>query len=205
MGRRLLALTVSLALMGVCIAIFKIVGFGTDPSATFITGLSLLTGLSFGTCMLLLNLALFLIVLRYDLSRIGVGTVMNMAGVGYMADFTLYLLRPVVLEGGLPIGVRLAVFGGTMALFLTVAAFYLAADLGVAPSDAIPQLIAARVKKPSYRGVRMIWDLSLLTAGFLLGAEVGLTTLLTGFCLGPAIAFVSSHVEGWFGESRSRV
>ena len=77
-------------------------------------------------------------------------------------------------------------------------------DIGVATSDAIPQQIAALVKKKSYRGFRMIWDLSLLTAGFLLGAEVGLTTLLTGFCLGPAIAFVSGRVGGWFGESRSR-
>ena len=31
MGRRLLALAISLTAMGVCIAVFNTVGFGTDP------------------------------------------------------------------------------------------------------------------------------------------------------------------------------
>lgn len=44
----------------------------------------------------------------------------------------------------------------------------------------------------------MLWDISILSLGFLLGSTVGLTTLITGFCLGPAIAFVSSRVRGWF-------
>ena len=65
-------------------------------------------------------------------------------------------------------------------------------DLGVAPYDAIPQLIAARTSRLSYRAVRMIWDISMLSAGFLLGSTVGLTTLITGFFLGPAIMLVSN-------------
>lgn len=78
------------------------------------------------------------------------------------------------------------------------ASFYMVVDMGVAPYDAVPQLIAARTKKLHPRTVRMLWDISLLTIGFLLGATVGLTTLITGFCLGPAIAFVSDHVKSWF-------
>ena len=44
----------------------------------------------------------------------------------------------------------------------------------------------------------MLWDITILSLGFLLGSTVGLTTLITGFCLGPAIAFVSDHVKSWF-------
>ena len=71
-------------------------------------------------------------------------------------------------------------------------------DMGVAPYDAVPLLIAAHTTKWSFRSVRTLWDISLLSTGFLLGAAVGLTTLITGFCLGPAIAFVSSRAKGWF-------
>ena len=94
--------------------------------------------------------------------------------------------------------VRIALFAVSMAAFLIAAAFYMVVDLGVAPYDAIPQLIAARTNRLSARAIRMLWDISILSLGFLLGSTVGLTTLITGFCLGPAIAFVSSRVRGWF-------
>ena len=198
MGRRLAVLTVSLIVIGVCVAVFKTVGFGTDPCSTFTLGVSARTGISFGTCQLAFNLLMFLPVIRFDLSRIGVGTVANMVGVGYMADFTMWLMSPHIPPEGLSMTVRIVLFAVSMAAFLIAAAFYMVVDLGVAPYDAIPQLIAARTNRLSARAIRMLWDISILSLGFLLGSTVGLTTLITGFCLGPAIAFVSSRVRGWF-------
>ena len=198
MGRRLAVLTVSLIVIGVCVAVFKTVGFGTDPCSTFTLGVSARTGISFGTCQLAFNLLMFLPVIRLDLSRIGVGTVANMVGIGYMADFTMWLMSPHIPPEGLSMTVRIVLFAVSMAAFLIAAAFYMVVDLGVAPYDAIPQLIAARTNRLSARAIRMLWDISILSLGFLLGSTVGLTTLITGFCLGPAIAFVSSRVRGWF-------
>ena len=198
MGRRLAVLTVSIIAIGICVAVFKTVGFGTDPCSTFTLGVSARTGVSFGTCQLVFNLLMFLPVIRFDLSRIGVGTVANMVGVGYMADFTMWLMSPHIPPEGLSMTVRIVLFAVSMAAFLIAAAFYMVVDLGVAPYDAIPQLIAARTNRLSARAIRMLWDISILSLGFLLGSTVGLTTLITGFCLGPAIAFVSSRVRGWF-------
>ena len=198
MGRRLAVLTVSLIVIGVCVAVSKTVGFGTDPCSTFTLGVSARTGISFGTCQLAFNLLMFLPVIRLDLSRIGVGTVANMVGVGYMADFTMWLMSPHIPPEGLSMTVRIVLFAVSMAAFLIAAAFYMVVDLGVAPYDAIPQLIAARTNRLSARAIRMLWYISILSLGFLLGSTVGLTTLITGFCLGPAIAFVSSRVRGWF-------
>ena len=198
MGRRLAVLTVSLIVIGVCVAVFKTVGFGTDPCSTFTLGVSARTGISFGTCQLAFNLLMFLPVIRFDLSRIGIGTVANMVGIGYMADFTMWLMAPHIPPKGLSMAARIALFTVSMVAFLIAAAFYMVVDLGVAPYDAIPQLIAARTNRLSARAIRMLWDISILSLGFLLGSTVGLTTLITGFCLGPAIAFVSSRVRGWF-------
>lgn len=198
MGRRVLALAVSLTVIGVCVAVFKTVGFGTDPCSTFTLGVSARTGLSFGTCQLLFNLLMFLPVLRCDLSRIGIGTVSNMVGVGYIADFTMWVIAAVIPDGGLTMKARVLLFAAAMPAFLLAAAVYMVVDLGVAPYDAIPQLIAARAKRLGFRRVRILWDVSILSVGFLLGSTVGLTTLLTGFCLGPMTAAVSSRIRGWF-------
>lgn len=198
MGRRLIALTLSLTVMGAGIAVFKTVGFGTDPCSTFTLGVSARTGVTFGTCQLVFNLLLFIPVIRHDLSRIGIGTIGNMVGVGYIADFCMRLIGARLPPEGLSMMERVLMFAVSMAVFLVAASFYMVVDLGVAPYDAIPQLIAAHTNKLSYRGVRMIWDLSMLSMGFLLGSTVGLTTLITGFFLGPAITLVAKRVHGWF-------
>ena len=198
MGRRLAALTLSLVVIGACVAVFKTVGFGTDPCSTFTLGVSAHTGVSFGTCQLLFNLLMFIPVFRYDVSRIGIGTIGNMVGIGYIADLCMELMRPLIPAEGLSMTVRVVMFALSMAGFLIAAAFYMVVDLGVAPYDAIPQLIAARAKRWSYRRVRMLWDISVLSAGFLLGSTVGMATVITGFCLGPVIVFFSDRVSGWF-------
>ena len=198
MGRRLAALTLSLVVIGACVAVFKTVGFGTDPCSTFTLGVSAHTGVSFGTCQLLFNLLMFIPVFRYDVSRMGIGTIGNMVGIGYIADLCMELMRPLIPAEGLSMTVRVVMFALSMVGFLIAAAFYMVVDLGVAPYDAIPQLIAARAKRWSYRRVRMLWDISVLSAGFLLGSTVGMTTVITGFCLGPVIVFFSDRVSGWF-------
>lgn len=198
MGRRLLALAISLTAMGVCIAVFNTVGFGTDPCSTFTLGVSARTGVTFGTCQLLFNLLMFVPVIRCDLSRIGLGTIGNMAGVGYIADFCMRVIGARISPESLAMPQRIVMFAVSMAVFLVAASFYMVVDLGVAPYDAIPQLIAAHTGKLSYRAVRMIWDLSMLSMGFLLGSTIGLTTLITGFFLGPAITLVAKCVHGWF-------
>lgn len=198
MGRRLAVLTVSLIAIGLFVAIFKTVGFGTDPGSTFSLGISAWTGVSFGTCQMIFNALLFIPVLRLDLSRIGVGTIGNMVGLGYIADFFMRLIESHMPAGGFSMTERVLLFAVSMVGFLISASFYMVVDMGVAPYDAVPQLIAARTKRLRPRTVRMLWDISLLLIGFLLGAAVGLTTLITGFCLGPAIAFVSERVKSWF-------
>lgn len=198
MGRRMLSLAVGLTAMGACVAVFKTIGFGTDPCSTFTLGIASHTGVSFGTCQMVFNLLLFLPVLRFDLSRIGVGTIGNMVGVGYVADFCMAVINRLMPDSGLTLSARLLMFAAAMIVFLIAVSLYMAADLGVAPYDALPQLIAARSKKLSFRIVRMIWDITFLALGFLLGSTVGLTTVITGFFLGPVIVFVSNLVRPWF-------
>lgn len=41
----------------------------------------------------------------------------------------------------------------------------------------------------------MIWDISFMAAGFLLGGDVGIVTILVAFFLGPIIAWMQQKLE----------
>ena len=201
MGRRLVSLLLSVEMMGVCVAVFDRIALGTDPCSTMNLGLSRLTGLSFGTWQLTLNALLMLIVLRFDVGRIGAGTLANMVLIGYTADFVMAVLDrfPALLT--LTLCMRLAVFVPTLLLFLLAASVYMAVDLGVAPYDAVPQILAAHANRLSFRAIRVCWDVGVMLIGFALGSTVGLTTVVTGFCLGPVIAAVTERMKGFYGEA----
>ena len=201
MGRRIAALFGSIFVMGVCVAVFKLTGVGTDPCSCMNLGISGKLGISFGNWQVLLNAVLLLVVLRYTPDKISLGTLVNMVLVGYVAEFFMNLLGGFIPPQGLSLAARALIFVPTMAAFLLVAAIYMAVDLGYAPYDAVPMIVAAHTKRLSYRAVRMCWDLGALSIGFVLGATVGIATVVTGFCLGPAITAVGTRLRGFFEDA----
>lgn len=194
MGLRWLLLVSGVTLIGICVANLKLVGFGTDPMSTVTFGLAGLTGISMGTWHLTLMMLMFLPVLILDPGMIGIGSLLNMCLIGYISDATRWVTARLMAGSELGTAARIIIFLASVAVFLVGAAFYTAADLGYASYDAIPFLISDRTGKLRYRSVRMLWDLSFVVIGFALGSEIGLTTLLLGFCLGPAIAYIAGKL-----------
>lgn len=98
--------------------------------------------ISFGTYQLLVNIILFIFVLWKGRSCIGAGTIVNMAGIGYIADFGVFVLtkclgQPEMLS--MQIRILLMIFAVTMCSF--AAAMYMEADMGIAPYDAFGVII----------------------------------------------------------------
>lgn len=197
MGRRIAALCLAVTAIGLCVAVFDRIGLGTDPCSTMNLGISRKIGLPFGTTQLMVNLLMLIAVLRFDAGRIGMGTVANMVFVGYIAQFGMAVLDRLPDLGALPLGLRLVIFVPTMATFLVAASIYMVVDLGVAPYDAVPQIIARR-SGHAFRPVRMAWDIGMMTGGFLLGSTVGLVTMVIAFGLGPMITWVAGRVAPLF-------
>ena len=200
MAKRLAALVLSILVMGFCVAVFKLIGVGTDPCSCMNLGISGRLGISFGTWQLTLNVAMLLVVLRFAPELISAGTLVNMIFVGYIADFFIHVLGGLIPEAGLTLAMRALIFVPVIAAFLLAASVYMTVDLGCAPYDALPLIIAAHTKRLSYRTIRMCWDLGALSIGFVLGATVGIATVVTGFCLGPAITAVGSRLKGVFED-----
>ena len=51
---------------------------------------------------------------------------------------------------------------------------------------------------PPYAVIRMIYDLSAIAIGWLLGSTVGVVSIVTGFFLGPIIAAIAKKFRPWF-------
>lgn len=200
MGRRIPVLVISVILMGLCVALFEKARVGTDPCTVFNLSMAqnVLHWENLGTWQLLFNLVLLAGILLLREGRcIGLGSLANMVLVGYSRDFFKPLVER-LLPGELDsLLVRGAVFVPTMAVFLVTVAFYMVVELGTAPYDAVPQIIARRTKAP-FAVVRVIFDITVTAVGFLLGGQVGVFTVLACFFLGPVIAAIAARFRPWF-------
>lgn len=197
MERRVPALFVAVALMGFGVAVFDMIGFGTDPCSVMTMGMSMNLGIPFGTMQLLFNIVMMLIVIRFDASRIGLGTLANMTVVGYVAEFFMYVIDQFPALQTLSLTARIIIFVPALALFLLAASTYMCVDMGVAPYDAIPQIIAKR-KGWSFRVVRTAWDFVMMVGGALLGATAGPVSVGITLFIGSLVAWMSVYVRRFF-------
>jgi len=127
---------------------------------------------------------------------IGFGTIGNMCFLGYISDFFRWIWSLLLPAGFFEATVnRYILLIPSLIVFLLGAAAYMCAGLGSSPYDAMPFIISSHVKKVSFKVVRMIWDISFMTAGFLLGGDVGIVTVLVAFFLGPIITWMQKKME----------
>lgn len=197
MERRIPALLIAVSLMGLGVALFDLIGFGTDSCTVMNLGLSRTLGIPFGTLQLIINLLMMVIVVKYDTSRIGLGTVANMVCIGYIAEFFMYVFDQIPALAALTLTARIILFVPTLILFMFAASTYMCVDMGVSPYDAMPQIFAKRTGW-SFRVVRMGWDFFMMFGGWLLGSTVGPVTIGTTLFLGPLVAWMSGYVRRFF-------
>ena len=199
MVRRVIVLLLSVFVMGAGVAVFDQLGFGTDPCSVLNLGVSRKIGWSFGNYQLLFNcLLLTIIVLFKEARRIGLGTLANMVLTGYCADFTTWIINGIHPLTNETLMVKLIAFVPTIILFLIAVSFYMVVDLGVAPYDAVPQIIASRQSKLGFTAVRMIWDIAAILLGLVVGGTVGAVTIIMGFFLGPVISAIAARFRRFF-------
>jgi uncharacterized membrane protein YczE len=150
---------------------------GVSPYDVLHQGIADNTGLSFGTVVVLLGIAILFVWIPLG-QRFGVGTVINTLTVGFITDAFIRLVgEPSSLVERWPMligGIVVAAFG--MAL-------YIGAGLGPGPRDGLMTGIAAKGYPLWF--VRTALELTALVAGWLLGGDVGAGTLLFAVGIGP--------------------
>lgn len=192
--RRIIAMLISVIVMGCGVALFVLGAMGADPFSTLNLGVSSKLGLSFGTWQAIFNTLLLILVFFLDRSMLGLGTLGNMFLVGFSADACGKLLGVLLPPTeALPIWARVLLTLGGVAFQLLGCSFYVTSNLGMAPYDCISFLVPNRTKLP-FRWWRIISDVTCVAVGFFCGASIGLGTLIMAFGTGPLLPLCNQYI-----------
>lgn len=180
MTRRVVQLLVGLALYGAGCALTIQAGLGVDPWTVFAQGISAHTGVGVGWVT---NIVGFLVLLLWIplRQRPGAGTLANILLVGTAMQGALAI---VPRADGLP--AQLTMLLGGIVMVAIASGLYIGAHFGPGPRDGLMTGMHARLGWPIWM-CRGIVEVSVLTAGWLLGGTVGIGTVLFAVLIGPLV------------------
>ena len=203
--RRIVMCILGVVISGITVGMFKHAALGIDPFQTLMAGLDAVIPIRFGTLYVIANAVLLLFALCMDRHKIGIGTLVNLFLLGYIAEFTMAVLKRIMPSPGLP--AKLILLGITIVILCLATSLYFTADLGVSPYDAVALIWSQRQAHIPFFACRVICDFACVLlgtilcrmAGFSLGKimeVVGIGTIITAFFMGPLIDFFNRHIAG---------
>ncbi|MDO5411112.1 MAG: hypothetical protein Q4F21_11795 [Lachnospiraceae bacterium] len=203
--KKLLWMLVGVFLLGFGGAMLRLSGLGTDPFTCINLGISETAGILYGTSTILFNIVLLIPIFFWYRKGIGIGMFVNMTALGYISDFCVYMWGKIGLTKTIMADMMFLRFVFLIAgilIFCLGIAFYMEADLGVAPYDALGQMVEMWTKgKVKFSAARVVMDVVCVTAGFCLGSTVGIATLVTAFFTGPVVTFYRRKLVVFIGGS----
>ncbi len=201
-AKRCAMMLVGILFIGICVGSFRLSAFGVDAFTCMNLGISGFLHMTFGTWQLIMNAAILVVVFFTVRHCIGAGTIVNMVGVGYMADFICWVFQDVLaVDMTLPLRI-LALLIGSLFAGMGVA-FYMAADMGIAPYDSVALIIEKSTKgKIKFQYARVLSDITVVIVGvvfcLLSGGDlwliIGIGTICNALFNGPLIQFFKVHV-----------
>jgi len=170
-----------LTLFAVALAFTVEPKLGASPWTVFHEGVSDQTGLSFGTVVSLTGVIL-LGALSWLKEPVGLGTVLNVAVIGPIADVGLAIIPD--LENMV---VRVLMLGAAPLLLGLGSGLYLGSAVGPGPRDGI--MTALNRRGVQTWKARTAIELTALAVGFLLGGVAGFGTIWMAIAVGPSVQF----------------
>lgn len=175
-------LILGLYLTTVGIACTVVPALGLAPWDSFHMGLSFLTGLTFGQASILGGFALLVLVALLG-EPLGFGTAFSVFFIGYVLDLImlndLFPYHPNLIY-------RLFLFFMGMLLFAVGSWLYIDAGMGAGPRDGLMLNIIRRTGL-RVAAARILIEGAVALGGFLLGAPLGLGTILIVVFMGPIV------------------
>ena len=161
--------------LGVCLGV-KAGDVGTNAWSTLNMGFMNVFGMSLGTATLITGVGIILIDLLGK-GKLGLGTFLNWVLLSYFADLIMkkifiYLPDP----NNTYVAVACTLIGQTIVSFATI--LYMQPELGCGPRDTLMVIVGKLVPKVPIGAVKFCIELVALGIGFLMGAPVGIGTLL---------------------------
>jgi len=189
LGKRIILLIAGLVIISLNIGMLIFLDFGIDPLGALMMGISNVSGLPFGTLMMLGQILFFVPVFCKRRDLIGVGTVVSLFGLGYLIQFFVWMWGSII-QNELTLITRVALLVITLLILSFGVALQIVGNLGLGTYDALAFIIATETKdKINFKWARIGTDALSTAIGFLLGATIGVATVVTVFMLGPFVNF----------------
>ncbi len=187
---RLCSLLLGLFLFAVGIVITMKANIGYAPWDVLHSGISELTGISFGIVSILTGILICFIVVAVG-EKLGLGTILNMVLIGTFIDVILNANLIPKINGFFP-GLIVLITGLFVISFGSY--FYIKAGFGAGPRDYLMVVIRRKTHLPV--GVsRGLVEGSAVLAGWALGGPVGSGTVLAAFGISFCIQIVFSLMK----------
>ena len=187
---RLSSLLLGLFLFAVGIVVTMKANIGYAPWDVLHSGISEMTGISFGTVSILIGVLICLIVVAMG-EKLGLGTILNMIMIGSLINILLAANLIPMIHGFFP-GLLVLVTG----LFIIALGsyFYIKAGFGAGPRDYLMVVIRRKTHLPVGLS-RGLVEGSAVLAGWALGGPFGSGTVLAAFGISFCIQIVFSVLK----------
>lgn len=198
----------SILIMGFGISLFSVSGFGVDPFTSMNMNVANTLNIGFGTYQLIVNAAILLyVVVVAHRGLVGVGTVFNMVGCGYVCEFFQGVIEPMV-NSHYTLAVRIPLLLAGIVTLCFACSLFFTANVGVGPYDALGFMLSRGIKI-EYKWVRVITDITVILIGLTVSGgltallhgdisqikNIGIGTVITAFCMGPLVNAFNKHVS----------
>ena len=182
---------VGVILTGISVGIFRNVALGTDPLTCLLTALANFFNSTYGVWYTIFTGVLLIAVFFIQKRYIGIATILSRCLIGFIADFTYWLLNLLIINPSLTFRIIFMLFNVILLSF--AASLYFTADLGVSSYDAMALIAAHEYKLAAFRVCRVSTDFFCVFIGSLNGADIGIGTIMTAFMMGPVIQWFNDH------------
>ena len=204
-GKRLAFMLPAVILMGVFVSILVEIGWGTDPASFMNLNIASTLGWGLGNTEVLVYGLMLVFTFIFGAQMIGFGTLANMILIGYVVDLCRWIWRNIGFADFIADSstvIRILIFAITLICFVFVAAIYINAQMGVAPYDAMPQIISEWIPKVPFFVIRILFDLTAVLIGVIFGklnpegvqgSAIG--SIVMSLLLGPVISLVGKPLK----------
>lgn len=182
---RIIRLILGLVLFALGIVLTVNANLGLAPWDAFHIGLTKIFNLSFGQVSILVG-AIILTINYHMNESIGIGTIANIFVIGIILDL-LFASNLIPVSANTNSGVIMLLIGMIVIAFASY--FYIGSGFGTGPRDGLMVALTKKFTKPVGL-IRGAIELTVLILGYLLGAKIGLGTLLLAFGIGPIVQVV---------------
>ena len=153
---------------------------GLAPWEAFSMGGSYLTHLSYGNIVVITGF--IIIAIDYALKeKIGFGTILNAILIGKFVDL-IQFFNVIPTMSNFWLGLLMLLIGQVVICIASY--FYIGAALGCGPRDALMVALGKRMPKVPIGAIRGLIEGTVLFVGWLLGAKVGIGTVISVFGIG---------------------